>query len=128
MPGTARSFLCSCSSTCGIAGRSERGFRLMKSRPVLTLPPPPPPPTAAETDDTDGSSCTIFATRSCSTVIAAKEMSSDASVLAWIWPMSSSGKKPLGIAIHSQALATKLAIATAPITQRCRSAQSSEAV
>jgi hypothetical protein len=39
----------------------------------------------------------MAATRSCSSVIAAKEVSSGASVLAEIWPMSSSGKNPLGM-------------------------------
>ncbi|AMM24063.1 hypothetical protein AX767_06680 [Variovorax sp. PAMC 28711] len=42
-----------------------------------------------------------------------KEMSSAASVVIWIWPMSSSGKKPFGMVTNSHALSTK-ARAAAP--------------
>ena len=35
-------------------------------------------------------------------------MSSAASVVIWIWPMSSSGKKPLGMVMNSHAVSTKV--------------------
>ena len=52
-------------------------------------------------------------------------MSSAASVVIWIWPMSSSGKKPLGMAMNSQAVSTKVVAASNSMAGRCRRVQSS---
>ncbi|MNG42244.1 hypothetical protein D3C84_1320100 [compost metagenome] len=52
-------------------------------------------------------------------------MSSAASVVIWIWPMSSSGKKPLGMLTKSQAVTTKVSPAMTSISARCPSVQSS---
>ncbi|MNT30534.1 hypothetical protein D3C72_1663320 [compost metagenome] len=65
------------------------------------------------------------ATRSCSAFMAVNEMSSAASVVIWIWPMSSSGKKPLGMLTKSQAVTTKVSPAMTSISGRCPSVQSS---
>ena len=49
-------------------------------------------------------------------------MSSAASVVMRIWPMSSSGKKPFGMVTNSHAVATKVSSATSSTTPRWRSA------
>ena len=83
------------------------------------------PPLNELTTATFGSARTIAAARSCSATMAGNEMSSEASVLMLIWPMSSSGKKPFGMATNSHAVAAKVSSATTSTTGRCASAQSS---
>jgi hypothetical protein len=61
---------------------------------------------------------------SCSRTISVKEVSSAASVLTVIWPMSSSGKKPLGMAMNRTTVATKVSSATTSTVRRCASAMS----
>ena len=53
------------------------------------------------------------------------ETSSAASVLMLIWPMSSSGKKPFGMVVYNQTVATKLSTATPSTHTRWRRATSS---
>jgi hypothetical protein len=91
----------------------------MNSRPEL------PPLRKDETVATFGSARNTAATCACRPIIASKEMSCDASVLTRIWPMSSSGKKPLGMVAAIHRVSSRLPTATAPISQRWRSAQSS---
>ena len=94
----------------------------MNMRPVFCEPKPP---LNELTVATFGSARTIAAARACSSTIAGNEMSSDASVLMRSWPMSSSGKKPLGMAMNSHAVAAKVASATHSTAKRWRSATSS---
>ena len=82
-------------------------------RPVFCAPLPP---LKELTMATLGSLRMISAARSCRATMAGKEVSSAASVVTWIWPMSSSGKKPLGMTCSNQPVATKVAIATPTIT------------
>ena len=86
------------------------------------------PPVKELTVSTFGSARTIAAARSCSATIAGNETSSAASVLMRSWPMSSSGKKPFGIATNSHAVAPKVAKATISTAKRWRSARSSDRV
>jgi hypothetical protein len=83
-----------------------------------------PPPLNELTVATFGSARMISATRLCSRTIAGNEMSSDASVVTVIWPMSSCGKKPFGMSTNSHAVATTVSSATKPTAQRWRSAAS----
>jgi len=94
-------------------------------RPVLVALPEGPPPTAELSAETLGSLRTMAATRSCRSTMAVNEVSSADSVLAWIWPMSSSGKKPLGMLLQNHTVATKLATATPSTQARWRRARSS---
>ena len=73
-------------------------FCVVALKPVL----PTPVPTAS----TAGSARMTSATRLCSASMAGKEMSSTASVVTEIWPMSSSGKKPLGMVMNSTTVST----------------------
>ncbi len=94
MPATSRSLRRRPSTTCFIGWRSPRGFRLTNMRPVFCAPLPP---LKELTLFTFGSARKTAAARSCSRTISGNEVSSAASVLTVIWPMSSSGKKPFGM-------------------------------
>ncbi len=100
----------------------------MNRRPEFCVAFGPPTPMKAPTLAMFGSAWKIAATRSWRSIIAVNEMSSAASVVTWICPVSSSGKKPFGITTNSTALATKLASATSHTVLRCASAQSSVCV
>ena len=108
-----------------MGSRWLRALSVMNMRPVFCAPPPPLNELTAATL---GSLRTSAATRSCRRTIAGNEVSSAASVLTLIWPMSSSGKKPLGITTNSQAVSTKVNKATVSTTHRWRRARSSERV
>ena len=95
-------------------------------RPTFCEPPWPPAPLKELTVATFGSSRKTAATRLCRATMAGKEVSSAASVEIWIWPMSSSGKKPFGMVTKSQAVAMKVSKATPSTIGRCRRATSSE--
>ena len=121
-PATSRSLRRRFSCTTFIGARSLRGLSEMNMRPLFCAPPPPLNELTAATL---GSARTIAAARSCSCTISGKLVSSAASVLAWIWPMSSSGKKPLGMATNSHAVAAKVSSAITSTKPRWRSAMSS---
>jgi len=109
MPGIERNFLRKSSTTPFIGLRSDWGLSTMNMRPVFCEPVPPLNELTAYTFV----SCRIIrAARSCSLTMASKDTSSAASVVTWIWPMSSSGKKPLGITMTIHTVAANVAAAT----------------
>ena len=61
----------------------------------------------------------------CSSASAIDDVSSDASTITRIWPMSSSGKKPFGMVEYSTPVSTKVPSASISTTKRWRSARSS---
>ena len=84
------------------------------------------PPLNDDTAATAGSARKMAATWLCRPTMAVKDTSSAASVVTWIWPMSSSGKKPLGMAMNSQIVPTSVASATSSTDLRWRRAMSSD--
>ena len=99
MPPTSRSFGRSRLMTCCelTLPRSDGGFRLMNSRPLLTEALKPEAPTDEPTYATAGSDSTIRVARCCKSFIASNEMSGAARVPPKIRPVSSRGKKPFGV-------------------------------
>ena len=93
----------------------------MKSRPLLVLSAP------ITTVSTAGFSLITRPTRCRMSVIAGKEMSSTASAFTESWPMSSVGKKPLGMNTTSAMVMTSVANATRTTENRCFRATSSPA-
>ena len=122
MPGTSRSLRRKPSITCFMGGRSPRGLRLMNMRPafcVLLLPP-----LNEFTVATFGSARKSSTTRFCKRTMSSNEVSSDASVDTLIWPMSSSGKNPLGMATNMAQVPANVSRATINTTIRWRRARS----
>ncbi len=99
--------------------RSPRGFSMTNMRPLLVSSAP------ITKDSTAGFSMITRPTRCMSSLIGGNEISSTASTFTEIWPMSSVGKKPLGMNHASAPVAIRVATATARTTGRCASAQSS---
>ena len=123
MPATSRTFLRSRSITCLTGGRCSRGFNWTNIRPEFCAPVPPlKDPTVA----TAGSARRMAAAWLWSRTISGNEVSSAASVVTVICPMSSSGKKPFGIAMKSQTVTPRVVNARSNISFRNRSAESSE--
>ena len=125
MPDTSRSLSRKPSTTSFIGWRWLRGFSVMNIRPEFCAPEPP---LNELTTSTLASARITAAARSCKRTISAKDVSSAASVVAVIWPMSSCGKNPFGTTLNSTAVATKVTSATANTTLRCSSAKSSDRV
>ena len=67
-------------------------------RPELTVLAALPPPTVEITETTSGSRLMISASAAWRATMASNEASSGPTVEPEIWPISSVGKKPLGIA------------------------------
>ena len=91
-------------STFCSAGRWSRGLSSTNKRPLLSvLARALLPPTIEATLATCGERrMTVSATCCCSATMAGNEMSCRASVETESWPMSSCGKKPLGMSRNSQ--------------------------
>jgi hypothetical protein len=87
---------CSRSVTTAIESRSSFGFRLMIMRPALIVVLVPSTPMNDDTLSTAGSSRITFCTASCLRPIDWNELVCAASVIAWIMPVSCTGKKPFG--------------------------------
>ncbi|MNL27816.1 hypothetical protein D3C87_1494330 [compost metagenome] len=79
--------------------RSALGLRLISMRPALSVVFVPSTPMNDETLATAGSCMITFCTASCLRPIAANEVVCEASVMAWITPVSCTGKKPFGTSI-----------------------------
>ena len=111
-PGKRRNLLRKPSNTLAMGSRSLLGLRLMNMRPLLIKLPLLVAPAADTMLNTLGSFFTISAAWSCSANMAVNEMSSAASVVTEIWPMSSSGKKPLGTQMYMAIVTTNVPNAT----------------
>ena len=84
--------------TLPTSARSERGFKCMKTRPVLApAARRPPDPTEDMNSWTAGSSPMIFATAFWCRTMLSKEMSWEASVMPKMRPVSWAGIKSLGM-------------------------------
>ena len=97
-PGTEftlrrRSFTTSCAD----CRRSARGLSFTNSRPLLAEAFGPPWPIVLFTPSTAGWASTLRLSPSCSLAIVVKLTPSAAWVDTVIWPVSTSGMKPLGI-------------------------------
>ncbi|MCY1301729.1 hypothetical protein D9M70_513590 [compost metagenome] len=123
-PGTAATSRRRDSITLGMASRSPRGLSSMNMRPVL-MAGDDPPPMATTMLLTAGLARMRSAASRRRSDIASKEMSCGPSALTRIWPMSSSGKKPLGIVTNSTAVSTKVRPAATSTVRRCARHQSS---
>ena len=77
--------------------RSSFGFSLISMRPLLRVVLVPSTPMKEDRLSTAGSSSTIPARVCWRSAMAGKEMSWGASEMAWISPVSCTGKKPLGM-------------------------------
>ncbi|OIQ76288.1 hypothetical protein GALL_420300 [mine drainage metagenome] len=77
--------------------RSLSGLRSISSRPVFIVVLTPSMPTTEEMLATAGSCSSASTSASCRRCMAANEMSCGATVVAWISPVSCTGKKPLGM-------------------------------
>ena len=77
--------------------RPPRAFSTIDSRPKFGVALTVPTPTTEVTPSTAGSSRMIAATRFCSRDISSKETEESASVTAAMRPVSSGGRKPLGM-------------------------------
>jgi len=78
-------------------------------RPELTVFAALPPPTVDSTAVTSGSRLMISATTPWRATMASNEASSGPTVAPTSWPISSVGKKPLGIDWNMKAVITKVA-------------------
>ena len=103
---------------CSTGGRWSWGLRRMNRRPVLGTMLTPPAPIDDMNCSTYGSLRTIAATACCFSRMASNEMSWAASVNAKIWPVSSLGMKPFGMARKAQAVTARLAIKLTTVTHR----------
>jgi len=95
---------CACSRACrrritsvALASRSSFGLRRISMRPLLSVVLVPSTPMKEDRFSTAGSSSTIPARVCWRSDMAVKEMSWGASEIAWIRPVSCTGKKPLGM-------------------------------
>ena len=97
--------------------RSGLSRSMMNTRPELTVDAALPPPTIDSTDSTSGSRLMISATAPCRATMASNEASSGPTVEPEIWPISSEGKKPFGIAWNSTPVRTKVPSVIASTTR-----------
>ncbi len=102
------------------AVRSSRGLRVMNMRPEFCAEAPTPAPMPPATFTTSGSDCTTASNCSCSFAISAKETSCGASEVPNRVPVSCWGKKPLGMAMNSATVATRVARKTIKVMKRWR--------
>ena len=93
--------------------RSDLSFRVTKMRPELTVLAALPPPTVDMTVTTSGSRLMTSANTACRATMASNEASSGPTVAPVSWPISSDGKKPLGMFWNSTAVSTKVPSVTA---------------
>jgi hypothetical protein len=85
-------------TSVALASRSSWGFSLMSMRPLLRVVLVPSTPMKEDRFSTAGSSSTASARARWRPTMALKEVSWGASEMAWMRPVSCTGKKPLGIA------------------------------
>ena len=84
--------------TCWVLSvRSGLSRSMMNMRPEFTVLAPGPPPTVDMTEVTSGSLPMTSANADWRATIASNEASSGPTVEPEIWPISSDGKKPLGM-------------------------------
>src|SRR5476651_2025055 len=88
--------------------RSDLSFKVTKMRPELTVLAALPPPTVDITETTSGSRLMTSARTDWRATMASNEASSGPTVEPEIWPMSSDGKKPLGMAWKRTTVITKV--------------------
>ncbi len=81
-----------------VALRSSRGFRLISRRPALSVALVPSTPMKDDRLTTSGSFRMAAAKACCRSAIAANDTEGEASEMAWISPVSWTGKNPFGIA------------------------------
>ena len=113
MPGTDEVARRNRAITCwAVSFRSGLSRSMMKMRPELTVAAALPPPTVDITEETSGSRLMISAMTAWRATMASNEASSGPTVEAEIWPMSSAGKKPLGISLNRKKVRTKVPIVT----------------
>ena len=106
-------------------GRSARGLRRMKSRPVFGTTLVLLAPIDDMKEETYGCFSTMAAASRWCAIMLSKEMSCAASVKAKICPVSSSGMKPFGTTMKSHAVPTIVARKTPIVTCGWRSTTSS---
>ena len=109
MPGTVAVARRRRPITCWILSvRCDLSRKVMKMRPELMVLAALPPPTVETTETTSGSRFRISARADWRATMASNEASSGPIVEAEIWPISSIGKKPLGMAWNRTAVRTKV--------------------
>ena len=107
--------------------RADRGFNKTYTEPVLVCEPPPPLPAPVypATLCTAGSAWTMFINWTSLSFISWNEMLWSATIPPVIRPVSSCGKKPLGITVNKSTL-SNIVINNPTITSRpCSSDQAS---
>ena len=109
MPGTVAVARRRRAITCrALSLRSGLSRSMMNMRPEFTVLAALPPPTVDITETTSGSRLMISASADCRATMASNEASSGPTVEPVSWPISSDGKKPLGIAWNRMAVSTKV--------------------
>ncbi len=89
-------------TSSALADRSSRGLREIMSRPVLPVLLGPPEPMTDMYSATSGSLESSAFIRCCRWLMTSKATPSSASVVTTSCPVSSLGKKPLGMTRNSQ--------------------------
>ena len=103
-----------------VGARSALGFSSTKNRPLLSVPAAPTLPMIEATWATCGERSSTASASCCSACMAGNEMSWRASVWIESWPMSSCGKKPLGMSRNSQTVTPTVAMNSTSISGRAR--------
>ena len=117
MPGTSRVASASrCATSAAPARRCASGTSVICSRPALSVVFAPSTPMNEATLCTAGSCRMRAASARWCSAIAANDVDCAASVMPWSWPVSCSGKKPLGTSRYSAAVSASVSAKT---TKRC---------
>ncbi len=100
-----------------LALRTPRSFRLIAMRPLLTVVFVPSAPMNDDRLSTAGSSRMTFASSCCFCAMALKPMVGLAWEMAWMTPVSWTGKKPLGIRMYISTVSARVANATKSVAR-----------
>ena len=95
--------------------RTSNGFRLISIRPALSVALAPSTPMKEDNDSTAGSFRMASASACWCCAMAAKDVDCEASVIAWIWPVSCTGKNPLGTTRYSNPVNTRVTANTSSV-------------
>ena len=88
----------------------------MSIRPLLSVWLLPSTPMNEDRPVTSGSARITLAAACCRSAIAANDTDCGASLMAWIAPVSCTGKNPFGTAMYSTTVSTSVPTATSRVT------------
>ncbi len=96
--------------------RASTGLRLISIRPLLSVMLVPSTPMKEDRLTMSGSLSSAWAMASWRRAISAYDTDCGASVMAWMRPVSCTGKNPLGMNTYSAMVTTRVATATASVS------------